>query len=492
MNICKLIINDEVNIKLDGLDPKTRRQCVDALKYKIPNAHFMRTVRLGRWDGIVSFMTIGGGTYLNLFPRVYDIIKNNGYDFVVEDKRQSREIDLGEIDKNYFADTNWGKGHRLEGQPIILDDHQVESINVLLKKKQGLVEAATGAGKTIITAALSKKVQHLGRSIVIVPSKDLVLQTEKDYITLGLDAGVFYGKRKEFNKTHTICTWQSLNRLNENTKDGLSDVEIAEFLDDVIMFLVDEAHLAPGQSIQKLLSGPFANTPLRWGLTGTVPKEPHLKTAIESTIGEVLHVVPANELQEKGFLSNCHVNIIQFIDEDAVRAKGEEPKHEEWSQEDDFLATDSELLQKAANSIIDIAKNGNTFVLTSRRPSCETLQSLIPGSVYFHGGKKDTSSRQEAYDDMNDKDNQIIIATFGIASTGINIPRIFNLVLYNPGKSFTRVIQSIGRGLRKAKDKDFVNITIICTTNKWSSRHLTKIKSFLKEAKYPFTHKKIK
>ena len=87
--------------------------------------------------------------------------------------------------------------------------------------------------------------------------------------------------------------------------------------------------------------------------------------------------------------------------------------------------------------------------------------------------------------------DKVIIATFGVASTGINIPRIFNLVLIEPGKSFVRVIQSIGRGIRKAEDKDNVQIWDITSSAKFSKKHLTERKKFYKEANYPFTIDKV-
>ena len=68
---------------------------------------------------------------------------------------------------------------------------------------------------------------------------------------------------------------------------------------------------------------------------------------------------------------------------------------------------------------------------------------------------------------------------------------IFNLVLIEPGKSFVRVIQSIGRGIRKAEDKDFVQIWDITSTCKFAKRHLTHRKKFYKEANYPFTIEKL-
>jgi superfamily II DNA or RNA helicase len=110
--------------------------------------------------------------------------------------------------------------------------------------------------------------------------------------------------------------------------------------------------------------------------------------------------------------------------------------------------------------------------------------------VFVSGGMK-LDDRKEEYDEIKTSDNKIIVATYGVAAVGINIPRIFNMVLLEPGKSFVRVIQSIGRGIRKAEDKDHVQIWDVTSTCKFAKRHLTKRKQFYKEANYPFTQEKL-
>ena len=92
---------------------------------------------------------------------------------------------------------------------------------------------------------------------------------------------------------------------------------------------------------------------------------------------------------------------------------------------------------------------------------------------------------------MAESTDKIIVATYGVAAVGINIPRIFNLVLIEPGKSFVRVIQSIGRGIRKAEDKDHVQIWDITSTCRFAKRHLTKRKTYYREAEYPFTQERL-
>ena len=110
----------------------------------------------------------------------------------------------------------------------------------------------------------------------------------------------------------------------------------------------------------------------------------------------------------------------------------------------------------------------------------------------FISGAVKLTERKEEYDEIKTSADKIIVATYGVAAVGINIPRIFNLVLLEPGKSFVRVIQSIGRGIRKADDKDFVQIWDLTASTKYAKRHLTERKKFYKEAKYPFEIQKVK
>jgi len=149
---------------------------------------------------------------------------------------------------------------------------------------------------------------------VIVPSKDLVTQTEDDYKNLGLDVGVYFGDRKEFGKKHIIATWQSLEVLHKNSNADKAEITITEFLEGVICVISDETHRVKGNVLRQLLSGPLANCPIRWGLTGTMPLEEIEKVAITSCIGPLLNRIETADLQEKGILAKLHINIWQLKD----------------------------------------------------------------------------------------------------------------------------------------------------------------------------------
>lgn len=639
MPACKIILKDEVNVKIEGLPIEVRRKIANKLKFKLPYARHTPAYKLGRWDGTKSFFGIGGTGYVGHLETIIPIIQDSGYEITIEDHREVRELSFTEITDNFWADQGkcWPEGHPIAGQPIMLRDHQTNVVNMFLKNPQSLQEVATGAGKclhpdtlvnirvaddspakpvlssstvslgeiakfvenyyntqlehnreqsiqdlkievdtpsgwvsvnyiilkslqralkitlsngysfigsakhivisnakpvlleqltigqcvdhrstpvtvvqiasagvincldfglppphvyycaggvlhhnTIITATLSKLIEPYGRSVVIVPNKGLVVQTEADYVNAGLDVGVYFGDRKELGKTHTICTWQSLNILEKN--DGSDDaLTLAEFAENVVAVIVDECHQAKADVLTKLLTQNFRNCAIRWGLTGTVPKEDYEFQGILASLGPVINRVSAHELQQKDVLSNLHINILQTKDVETFKSY-----HDEY----DFLVSNDNRVSWIASKIQEISETGNTLVLINRIETGNKLHALIEDSVFL-SGKVKVNDRAEEYSAINDANNKIVIATYGIAAVGLNINRIFNLVMIEPGKSFVRVIQSIGRGVRRAADKDFVNIWDIASSCSFSSKHLNERKKFYRDAKYEFSVKKI-
>ena len=478
---CTLEIKDEVNVKFHGLDVLTRRKLADKVKFLLPYARHTPAFRLGRWDGMMRYCDIGGRTYLNLLDRLLPIIVEQGYEIKIEDTRQVHDFKFEQVDKDSYAHIIWPEGHRHAGEPVEFRDYQVEAINKYLEYPQSLQEISTGAGKTIITAVLSHKAEAYGRTIVIVPSKDLVTQTEEDYINFGLDVGVFFGDRKEYNKTHTICTWQSLDALDRKSKKYDADIPLDEFVDNVNCIIVDEAHGSKADVLKKLLSTTFAHCPLRWGMTGTIPEEEFNAIGLIVSIGPVVNKVRAKTLQDEGVLSNLHIHINQYVDPPFG--------FKDFATELKWLTTDRKRLKVIAKLIDEV--EGNSLILVSRIETGQILEEMLPDAVFINGAVK-SKDRKAEYKDVNTAENKTIIATFGVAAVGINIPRIFNLFMFEPGKSFVRVIQSIGRGIRTAKDKDFVDVYDLCSNSKYSKRHLTARKRYYRSAEYPHKVNKIK
>jgi superfamily II DNA or RNA helicase len=253
-------------------------------------------------------------------------------------------------------------------------------------------------------------------------------------------------------------------------------------MEDVVCVIVDEVHMAKADSLKPLLTGIMARVPIRWGLTGTIPKEKFESQALLVGLGPVVSKLSASELQDRGVLAQCHVNIVQLVDH---------VEYSNYQSELKYLLEESGRLDTMADLVLRVNETGNTLVLVDRTECGRQLVERLGDGAVFVSGATKAKARQDEYDEVADATGKIIVATYGVAAVGINIPRIFNLVLIEPGKSFVRVIQSIGRGIRKAEDKDHVQIWDITSTCKFAKRHLTKRKQFYKEANYPFSAEKL-
>jgi superfamily II DNA or RNA helicase len=272
----------------------------------------------------------------------------------------------------------------------------------------------------------------------------------------------------------------------KSIEDENAVITLKEFLRGVSTVIVDECHTVRADILRSLLTHNISNASIRWGLTGTIPKEAYEYESLFASVGPLIGGIAAHELQTQGYLSTCNVNVIQTI---------EFREFISFAQEIQYLSSNTQRMHHLAHLIDTISHTGNTLVLVNRINAGTLLKAeilKISGiDVPFIHGSVQVNARKEEYDDAKITNNKIILATYGVAALGINIPRLFNLVLVDPGKGFIRVIQSIGRGLRRAEDKNHVEIYDITSTLKYSKRHLTIRKRFYKDAHYPFNIKKL-
>lgn len=485
-----ITIVDEVHAFVHGLEPCDLQVIYEQYAVYANNYFFHPKFQLGVWDGRIPFFKQDGYTYVRLLP---DIIKKissfKKYKMNLKDNRVASEYQPKLIDKNIF-------NHFIteEGLPLVLYEHQVDVVNALLEEGSGIALAATGAGKSYICSAVALRYnEENARVLVVVPSQDLVFQTRKDFLDMNVDCGEYSGDVKDYKTHNTVMsTWQALQHNPEIIK-GFN------------VIIVDECHGAKGQVLQDLLNNYGKHIIHRFGVTGTLPKAAIDLMAVRITIGSVLIEVPAKLLMDLGVLSKLNIHIEQ-TDEDLTTqyeaflktVNGKKPTYNNFKEHyfSDYPAEKSYIQRHTIRQqyIIDkferCKQSGNTLVLVDGVSLGKRLAKLIPGAVFIHGNDK-KKARKQIYDLFATVDNLLVIATVNIASTGLNIKRIYNLILLDIGKSFIRVIQSIGRGLRKAKDKDFVDVYDICCDFKYGKKHLTERLKYYNEAQYPYQKKKI-
>jgi len=493
---CKVVILDEVQCVFVGLNPDHIGYLYEQYGVFGPNYFFNPKFKFGAWDGKIRFFHKTAKTYVKLLDDILPRVTGLGYNIELEDRRESKFVQPAHIDANFFA--NFGVVDPKTGQPWIMRDYQIDLVNALIDNGGGVGKAGTGAGKSCCTAALAKSYEIAGnlRSMIIVPDRSLTIQTVENYRTFNLDVGEFSGKRKDLEHQHIVSTWQALQNR-------------PELITEFSVVVVDECHKLKGNVLTKLMTDYGKNIPYRFGVTATLPKEKSDEMAVTVAVGLTQYEIPAHQLIEEGVLSDLHIDIIQhdtdlttqyqdFLTEEKTNSievnarpttykQFKDSYFPDWTAEKAFLQRDKDRLKWIANFVQKVRDQGkgNTLCLVNGIKFGKRLQEAIPNSVFLYGDD-DAKERKAVYDQFATNDDLTVIATVNIASTGLDIPRIFNLVFIDVGRSFTRVIQTIGRGLRKAHDKDFVNVFDICSDFKYSKAHLRERIKYYKESRYPY------
>ena len=493
--VVKIRILNEVHMMIVGLHGDHLMHFYNQYAILAANYFFNPKYKLGQWDGKIRYFNKDGKTYLFLLEEILPQLVKFGYSVELDDVRSTTSYQPDTIDENIFAHIL----HPDSQKPIILRDYQIDAVNVLIENGFGVCVAGTGAGKTFMCAALVMAHDALNiKSITIVPDQTLIRQTKRDYINCGLDTGEYSGNEKSLNHKHVVSTWQALqnNPMIMNNFD---------------MVIVDECHGLRGNVLQKIICDHAANMPYRFGFTGTLPKDASEKMLVHIAVGPERYTIPAHELQERGVLSTVQIDIVQ-LEEDLTQEYnqwvleeciGQPPNYNtfkdgyfgDFSAEKSYIQRKQSRIEWIADAIMVKAdqKKGNVLCLVDSIPIGRQLAALIPNAIFVNGQDvKDAKKRQKIYDMFATHDNLVVIATVHIAGTGLSINRIFNLIFIDIGKSFIRVIQAIGRGLRMDEDKNHVSCTDICSDLKYGKKHLAERVKYYKEARYPHKKTKIK
>lgn len=494
-SICKIRLLDEVYAAVVGLHGDHQEILYKKYSIPAPNYFFNPLYKLGRWDGKVHFFQTNGKTYIYLLEEILPRVIQMGYEIVIEDLRGMTTQPPDSVDANMFAHIM----HPLTGKPIILRHYQIDGINTLIEHGYGIVRASTAAGKTILCTGLCQRYGEVGvKTLTIVPSQDLIRQTKQMYIHCGLDTGEYSGTYKTLDHQHIVSTWQAL-------KNNPKIIEMFQLV------LVDECHGAKGKQLQEILTKHAAKVPFRFGVTGTLPPDPSDLMQVHVALGPVRFTITAAELINEGTLAAPHIDIIQ-LEEDlkneyAQFCANQSPTDKpptytqykdqylpDFSSEKAYLHRRKPRMEWIASYIQAKAdkKKGNVLCFVDSIPFGRKLAALIPGAIFVNGQDiKTPAKRREVYDRFEHEDNLIVIVTVNIAGTGLDIPRIFNLITIDLGKSFIRVIQAVGRSLRKAHDKDTVMVSDICGDLKYSKKHLRERTNYYTDAGYPYKKHKI-
>ena len=469
----KLYIFDEVNCAFTDLKEKHIDEIIKRTKLLVKGAHMTAAFKLKLTDGKESNFFDNGSTYFYMLDKVIPMVCEFGYEVEIEDHRTSLQKTYNHIDENFLNEYGY-----------ILHDFQVTSANEVIDNNKGIIEVSTSGGKSIISATIIKIFEQELDFITIVPSETLVKQMYATYSEIGLDIGhltkgMTKKKREEaWAHKHIVCTWQLL----KNNKDRLKRFG---------GFIYDEAHIM-GDVMFSILGDELSHALIRVGMTATLPTKDKLKKEkILCRIGNgSLITVAPKELQDKKIISTCDIDMY------AINHYFDEIEYWDWDLEEEYLLKNKTRLKTIADFINNL-KSANTLILCFKQMAIALSQAT--GLDYIHGDVKE-KIRQEHYKKFKDNNSYDLIATYDTVGTGLSINEIERLILIDAGKNDIRIIQGIGRGLRKDGKDDHLKVIdlysrIYAYNNKTSryreisysgSKHVGERKKFYKKLHYPF------
>ena len=466
---------DDVFMKVhcdDGL----ARDLFDFFSFTVPNAKFMPSVKNRFWDGKVRLFSIKTNkVYIGLLPYVDEFCRERGYEFEGIENVIGEKTRLTDEDVDYFINgDDLIPGLGLPFQPR---DYQIDAFKTAVQYGRQLLLSPTASGKSLIIYMLCRWFEGEMslpncKTVIIVPTTSLVEQMAKDFEEYGYNIPIckIYSGQEVFDAPITITTWQSFSKAPK---------EVMQQFDVVIG---DEAHLFKANTLKGILEK-MKTTAIRIGTTGTLDGSECHRLQLEGLFGPVKKVISSYQLMEEGTIAN--------IDIQCVILRHTKQKKLTYQEEMDYLVS-NELRNQFIVNLVSSLK-GNTLVLFQYvEKHGEVLYPMLDGRVkglhYVYGGT-DTEDREKVRELVEKSRDNVILASYGTFSTGINIKRIDNIVFASPSKSRIRNLQSIGRGLRKSEDKTKMRLFDIADDlqcDNYTLNHLKDRINIYNEEQFPY------
>lgn len=436
--------------------------------------HFMPAYKMGRWDGRIRFLSNDGKIYQGLIPEVKHFMKKEGYEVI--DNRTRKKATKEEAKKAKQDLISVTKEHI--SNDFTPRPYQAKAAYKAIVKKRGIILHSTGSGKSFSACLFVTYLRHILNQdciLYVVPRIQLVDQTRDKFVEYGFsenEIGRYYGSAKELDKPVIKATWQSLDANHNELKES-------GFYEDVQTIIIDECHGTKAKVLQKI-SKCITNAEYRIGFTGTLPdnEKESERMLIKGVLGPVIDKKLEESLTEDDYLANMKVDVI-FLDHE------DKNDFEDFWKERQYIEENKERNNLITNFAKKHAKNNeNALILVEKIDHGKTLQDMLPDGTSFIRGEMGVEERQEITNHLKKNNGNIVVATSGCFSTGIDIPNLHCVILSIPGKSKIRTLQSIGRGLRTHESKEKLRVYDIADHLKYAERHLQKRIQFYVDRSY--------
>ena len=446
---------DSVSLKV-LCDRSVAKELSGFFTFSVPNYQYTPAYKNKLWDGQIRLYNMHSATiYAGLLDYVLKFAQDRNYTVDYTAPATSHTTTKKNTEKfiNEFVKPTVG------GKDITPHEHQINSVTHAINNDRCLLLSPTGSGKSLIIYSLLRYYESViaedKQILVIVPTTGLVTQMYNDFKDYSSKTNwsaedkchmIFSGRDKNTNKKVIITTWQSIYKMPEKYFSNFSVV------------FGDECHLFKAKSLTSLMTK-LKDCPYRIGTTGTLDGTATHKLVIEGLFGRVYNVTTTKTLMEKDLLSDIDIDclVVQYTDEEI-----QETKRVTYQEEIKWIVANkkrNEFIKKLSCGI-----TGNTLLLFNYvelhgKPLYDLITKACPDKkVFFIYGETDAAEREEIRNIVDREKNAVLVASYGTCSTGINIKNINNIIFASPSKSVIRILQSIGRGLRRTQEKNKVKL----------------------------------
>lgn len=430
--------------------------------FYVPGYKFMPAFRNRLWDGKIRlFNQINGQISAGLFPQIVTFAEKREYEIEILESDYGNPNEGNKINPEFMM--KFVDALKL---PFKIRDYQFDAVCTGIQRKNAILLSPTGSGKSLIIYVLMRYLISSFEQdvLVIVPTTSLVEQMYNDFKTYGYDVEkychrIYSGKDKNTTKRIIISTWQSIYRFQPDWFSRFGTV------------FGDECHGFKSKSLTTIMNK-CVEAEYRFGTTGTLDGALTHELVLQGLFGKVYRVTSTRELQDNDTLAKLSIRrIILDHNEEIKKNFGKKT----YQEEIEFIVTNVKRNTFIKNLTLDL--KGNTLVLYNYvEKHGKPLYNMIKNEaaenrkIFFVSGETAATDREAIRGIVEKQKNSITVASLGTFSTGINIRNLHNIVFASPSKSQIRVLQSIGRGLRKTDDGINTTLYDIIDDIIWKSR----------------------
>ena len=435
IEVIEVTKKDEVFLKI-SCEAGVAQEICDYFTFTVPGHTFMPAYRMKIWDGKIRLFNIHNRL---LYGGLLE------YVFIFAEPRNYRVAPIG---------FDW-KPRKIAKNQAFLDDlklpfeprdYQLDGFHHALSYKKSLLVSPTASGKSLIIYLIVRALNV--KTLIIVPTTSLVSQLYSDFQEYGWDSAkychqVYAGQDKVSDKLVVISTWQSIYKLNKKTFEPYR------------LVIGDEAHGFKSKSLTTLMTK-CVNAEYRIGTTGTLDGTQTHKLVLEGLFGKVYKVTSTAKLIDRKQLAPFRVDIIILKYPDVICEQFRKIK---YADELEFIVGHEKRNKYIRNLVLSL--EGNTLLLFRLVKKHGRIlydmikeESDVNRKTFFVFGGTETETREQIRAIAEKERDAIIVASYGVFSTGINIRNLHNIVFASPSKSRIRNLQSIGRGLRLSENKE--------------------------------------